>query len=289
MANFSNGTFEGELLDIAHRAARAAAAELLPRWRRAHQVSTKTTATDPVTEADIAAERAIRLLLGRERPRDAILGEEGGDTPGVGVKNGGAKSSGLRWVVDPLDGTVNYMYGLPNFVVSIAVEDADETLAGVVLDPVSSEWFGATRNGPALFFAAGAGSTDGHVMSSSDCIDLSKALIATGFAYEASVRAVQGRVVAGLLPRVRDIRRAGAAALDMAWTAAGHLDGYFERGVKPWDIAAGSLICTRAGLEVRKLEAVAAHGDDPALPDGVLVAPPTLIDELHGLIAPDLT
>jgi myo-inositol-1(or 4)-monophosphatase len=284
MANFSNGTFEGELLDVAHRAARAAAGELLPRWRKVHQVSTKSTATDPVTEADVAAEKAIRHLLARERPLDAILGEEGGDTPGAGVGKGGARPSGLRWVVDPLDGTVNYMYGLPNFSVSVAVENSDETLAGVVLDPLTGSWYGATRNGPALFFPTGARSTGGEVIGRSDCPDLSQALVATGFAYDAAVRRAQGAIVARLLPRVRDIRRAGSAALDMAWTGAGHLDAYYERGVKAWDIAAGALICTCAGLEVRRLAAIAATDGSPELPEGVIVAAPELIDELEALI-----
>jgi myo-inositol-1(or 4)-monophosphatase len=283
MANFSNGTFEGELLDVARRAARAAAGELLPRWRKALKVSTKTTATDPVTEADVAAEKAVRHLLARERPLDAILGEEGGDTAGAGVGKAGV-ASGLRWIVDPLDGTVNYMYGLPNFAVSVAVENAEETLAGVVLDPVGGGWYGATRNGPALFFATGSRSTGGEVMQCSSCTDLSQALVATGFAYDAAVRSVQGQTAAALLPRVRDIRRAGAAALDMAWAGAGHLDAYFERGVKPWDIAAGSLICARAGLEVRKLAAVPGVNGGTALPDGVIVAAPALIDELEALV-----
>jgi myo-inositol-1(or 4)-monophosphatase len=284
MANFSNGTLEGELLDVAHRAARAAAGELLPRWRKAHQVSTKTTATDPVTEADVAAEKAVRHLLARERPLDAILGEEGGDTVGAGVGKGAGVASGLRWVVDPLDGTVNYMYGLPNFAVSVAVEDGEETLAGVVLDPVGGGWYGATRNGPALFFPTGSRSTGGEVMRCSSCIDLSQALVATGFAYDAAVRSAQGQTAAALLPRVRDIRRAGAAALDMAWAGAGHLDAYFERGVKPWDIAAGSLICARAGLEIRKLAAVPGVDGLSPLPDGVIVAVPALIDELEALV-----
>ncbi len=251
---------EAELLDVAIEAARAAAAELVARWRRPLEIGTKSTPTDPVTEADINAERVIRDVLARRRPHDSILGEEGGET-GNGL---------LRWVVDPLDGTVNFMYGLPTFAVSVAAEDADGALAGVVLDPASGELFTATRSGPAT--------CDGEVLAGSTCDALESALVGTGFAYEQRVRAAQAQVLARVLPAARDIRRAGAAALDMCACAAGRLDAYWECGVKAWDVAAGTLICERAGLVVRGLEA------QGVIPSGVLVAPAALIEQLTQLV-----
>jgi len=285
----AEAVLQAELLEVAVEAARAAGVELLARWRRPLEVGTKSTPTDPVTEADVSAERAIRAVLARRRPEDSILGEEGGETPGTtGHRADGVSSrkendndsdshyhlgskGPLRWVVDPLDGTVNFMYGLPTFAVSIAVEDARGALAAVVLDPVRDELFTATRSGGAL--------SNGEPIASSGCDDLARALVGTGFGYEPAVRAAQAEVVSRVLPLARDIRRAGAAALDMCWCASGRLDAYYERGVKPWDIAAGTLICERAGLVVRSLE---ARG---VLPSGVVVAAPALIDELMDLVS----
>ena len=256
----TGAALEAELLDVAVEAARAAGAELLARWRHPLDVGTKSTPTDPVTDADVSAERAIRDVLGLRRPGDSILGEEGGETG----------NGGLRWVVDPLDGTVNYLYGLPTFAVSVAVEDGDGGLAAVVLDPVSDELFSAARSGAPL--------ANGDPIAPSGCGSLDRALVGTGFGYESDVRALQASVLSRILPRARDIRRAGAAALDMCWCAAGRLDAYYERGVKAWDIAAGTLICERAGLAVRTLAA------DGRLPAGVAVAAPELIDELMPLV-----
>jgi myo-inositol-1(or 4)-monophosphatase len=252
---------EAELLDVAVQAARAAGAELLARWRRPLEVNTKSTPTDPVSDADLAAEHAIREILGRSRPQDAILGEEGGAT-GEGD---------LRWVVDPLDGTVNYLYGLPTFAVSIAVEDADGALAAAVLDPVADELFTATRSSAPV--------CNGEPIAPSGCATFERALIGTGFGYESEVRRVQAQVAAQLIPLARDIRRAGAAALDMCSCASGRLDAYYERGVKPWDVGAGTLICESAGLIVRTLE------PQGVLPSGVAVAPPAFIDELVSLVS----
>jgi myo-inositol-1(or 4)-monophosphatase len=256
-----DAALESELLDVALQAARAAGAELLSRWRRPLEVDTKSTPTDPVTEADLNAERAIREVLGRRRPQDAILGEEGGAT-GEGE---------LRWVVDPLDGTVNYLYGWPTFAVSVAVEDADGGIAAVVLDPVRDELFSATRSGPPL--------RDGEIITASGCESLNRALVGTGFGYDPEVRALQAQVATAVIPRARDIRRAGVAAIDMCLCASSGLDAYYERGVKAWDIAAGTLICQRAGLAVRTLE------PEGKLPSGVVVAAPGLIDELYALVA----
>lgn len=258
----TNGAaFEAELLDVAAEAARAAGAELLGRWRRPLHVEAKSTPTDPVTEADRSAEQAIREVLGSRRPRDAILGEEGGQT-GDGE---------LRWIVDPLDGTVNFLYGWPTFAVSVAVEDSGGGLAGVVLDPVRDELFSATRSGAPL--------CNREPMAPSGCGSLNRSLVGTGFGYDPEVRAIQARLAARVIPLARDIRRVGVASLDMCACAAGRLDAYYERGVKVWDIAAGTLICERAGLVVRHLEPAGE------LPSGVVVASPALIDELYELVS----
>jgi myo-inositol-1(or 4)-monophosphatase len=263
------------LLAIAEEAARAAAAELLTRFgSRQNALRSKSTPTDPVSEADLAAEAAIRAVLHEHRPGDSILGEEGGATDGSGrgeaTDGSGGGPAPLRWVVDPLDGTVNFLFGIPQFAVSIACEDADGALVGVVLDPVRGECFSAVRGGPAL--------VGGSPVTASTQSTLAGALVATGFGYDPDVRARQAAVLASVLPLARDIRRAGAAALDLAWCACGRLDAYYERGVKHWDVAAGSLIAQRAGLLVRSLPA--ADG----LPDGVVVGPPGLIDELYALV-----
>jgi myo-inositol-1(or 4)-monophosphatase len=253
---------ETELLDVAVEAARAAASELIGRFGdRAQGVHAKSTPTDLVSDADLAAETAIREVLGGRRPDDRILGEEGGET-GEG---------GLRWLVDPLDGTVNFLFGIPAFAVSVACEGDSGTLAGVVLDVMRDECFEATREGNATL--------NGHAIRGSGRADLETAMVATGFGYDAAVRARQAAVVARVIPRVRDIRRVGAAALDLAWCACGRVDAYYERGVKAWDVAAGALICERAGLEVRDLE---ASGEDPA---GLIVAPAGIIEELLGLMS----
>jgi len=256
---------EQELLAVAHAAAQAAASELVARFgAEPDGLRSKSTPTDPVSAADLAAEEAIRRVLARERPGDAILGEEGGETVAA------ASSDGLRWVVDPLDGTVNYLHRIPQFAVSIACEDADGTIVGVVLSPVTGETFAATRSGPATL--------NDETIAGSDCDSLSMALVGTGFAYSPEVRAAQGNVLQRLLPLVADIRRPGAAALDLCICACGRIDAYYERSIKAWDIAAGSLICRRAGLEVRRLES------SGILPPGVLAASPALIDVLLELV-----
>jgi myo-inositol-1(or 4)-monophosphatase len=254
--------YERKLLAVAREAAEAAADELRQRYgERARGVRSKSGPTDLVSDADLAAESAIRSVLAARRPGDAILGEEGGET-GEGE---------VRWVVDPLDGTINYLYRIPAFAVSIAVENCSGTLAGVVLDPIAGECFEATRSGEPLLNGVPIRS-DGRAES----LDL--AMVATGFNYDRAVRARQADVILRLLPRVRDIRRVGAAALDLCWCADGRYDAYFERGLNPWDVAAGSLIAARAGLAVRDL--APAEGE----PAGTVAAPPELIEELVGLI-----
>jgi len=260
---------ERALLALAQEAAEAAAAELRPRFgERAAGVRAKSTPTDLVSDADLAAESAIRAVLAARRPGDAIVGEEGGSTPGG---EGGATGGGeLRWIVDPLDGTINFLFGIPVFAVSVACESASGTLAGVVLDPIREECFAATRSG--------AVTLNGEPVRASGRAELSTAMVATGFGYDAALRARQAAVLARVLPRVRDIRRAGAAALDLSWSACGRYDAYYERGLHAWDLAAGALIAQRAGLQVRELPAL---GEDPA---GVVVAPESFINELYGLV-----
>lgn len=266
----STPELEAELLDVARAAAHAAAAELLARYERPPEgVDTKTSVTDPVSDADRAAEEAIRALLAQRRPGDAILGEEGGETAAAD----GAAATGVRWVVDPLDGTVNYLYRYPQWSVSVAAEDADGALAGVVLDVMREEELSATRSGPLLRGGE-------PVTREGGAASLDVALVATGLAYDAAVRERQAEVLRAVIPRVRDTRRGGSAALDLAWTALGRVDAYWERGVKAWDVAAGALLCARAGLELHPLPA--ADG----MPDGLLAAPPALAAELLALVSP---
>jgi myo-inositol-1(or 4)-monophosphatase len=263
------------LLEIAVAAARAAGDLLLERVRRGgeRQLASKSSPTDPVSEADLASERAIRALLRERRPEDAFIGEEGGSEEG---------SSGLRWIVDPLDGTVNFLYGIPQWSVSVSVADDAGTIAGAIHDPNRNELFTATRDGRARLFApSGVIELGGRARApenADDEDDVSAALVATGLSYEAQVRAAQERVLARVASRVRDLRRFGSAALDLAWTAAGRYDAYFERTVKQWDIAAGVLICERAGLTVLELP---VHDD---LPWGILATRPSLAEGMLVLL-----
>jgi myo-inositol-1(or 4)-monophosphatase len=253
------------LLELAKQAAEQAGAMLLERFAqgRAEGVTSKSTPTDLVSDADLASERAIKALLAAGRPDDGFLGEEGDDLAGC---------SGLRWVVDPLDGTVNFLFGIPQWCVSVAVEDAVGTLAGVIFDPCRDELFEALRGRVARSSLAGA---DPRPLSGSARAEgLAGAMLATGFAYDADIRATQAHVLAPLVPQVRDIRRMGSAALDLAWTAAGRFDVFYERGVKRWDVAAGALICKQAGLLVVELQ------QDERLPAGVLAGAPALVEEL---------
>jgi myo-inositol-1(or 4)-monophosphatase len=253
----------GALREIAEAVAREAGRQLRDAFGRPRvNVTAKSSPTDLVSEADHAAERLIRERLAVARPDDGVLGEEGGADEG---------SSGVRWIVDPLDGTINFLFGIPQWAVSIACEDADGTLAGVIYDPMRDELWTAERDGPALL--------DGRPIEGSTRSDLATTLVATGFGYDAEVRAYQAAVVGRLLPRVRDIRRFGSAALDLAWTAAGRNDAFYERGLNAWDLAAGELLCRRAGLTVRRL--------DPAPPAaaGVLVAPDSVIGALFEIVA----
>jgi myo-inositol-1(or 4)-monophosphatase len=256
------GSRAAALIELAEEIARAAGTQLRAAFETELRIETKSGPTDLVSEADVAAEKLIRERLLAARPADGMLGEEGSDSPG---------SSGLRWIVDPLDGTTNFLFGIPQWGVSIAVEDEDGMLAGVVYDPMRDELWAAVRGAqPTL---------DGRPLEGRErAPELATALVATGFGYDPDVRAAQAEIAGRLLPRVRDIRRLGSAAIDLAWTAAGRYDAYFERGIKTWDYAAGALICEAAGLEVRHLDPV------PPMDAGLLVAPRRLADELASLV-----
>jgi myo-inositol-1(or 4)-monophosphatase len=218
----------------------------------------KTSDTDPVSEADREVEQLIQELLAAERPEDGLLAEEGARSHA---------ESGRRWVVDPLDGTVNFLYGLPAWCVSVALEDSDGAAVGVVHDPLRDETFRAVRGGGCELNGAAVRVRDGDTLEA--------ALVATGFSYESERRAEQAALVSRVLPRVRDVRRAGAAALDLAWVAAGRLDGYYERGLKPWDWAAGRLLVEEAGGAVAELS-----GE----PLGLAAANPALLPALVDLV-----
>jgi len=241
----------GELLAIARDLARDAAGLLVGglTTRRA-EISTKSTRTDMVTEMDRASERLIVEGILDRRPRDGIVGEEGADVEG---------SSGVQWLVDPIDGTTNYLYAHPGFAVSIAAQLDGETIAGVVRDPLHDDEFAAAK---------GHGSTrNGRPMVVPDHADLATALVATGFSYDAAQRARQAEVLVHVLPRVRDIRRMGAAAVDLCSVAVGRVNAFYERGLSPWDLAAGALIASEAGAIVGSL-------DGPVVPGGLIVAAP---------------
>jgi myo-inositol-1(or 4)-monophosphatase len=283
------GALEGDaeaLLALAIEAARMSGALLAGRARDGaeRQVASKSTPTDLVSEADVASQRAIRQLLAERRPDDGFVGEEEGASE--------QGTSGLSWVVDPLDGTVNFLFAIPQWSVSVAVRDDLGTIAGAVYDANRDELFCATRDGGARLrtvhgdseLAHRPGSDPAHERGTGgdagpDGEDLASAMIATGLAYDADVRRAQARVLERLAPRVRDIRRMGSAALDLTWTAAGRFDAYYERSVKQWDIAAGALICERAGLQVHELP---VHKN---LPWGILAAPPALCEPLLELVA----
>jgi len=237
-----------ELLALALAAARPAGELLLRRSREpATGLSSKTSRTDLVSDADRAAEELIARTILAARPGDALVAEEGAAAKG---------GSGVRWLVDPLDGTINYLWGVPQWCVSVAAYDADGGLAAVVHDPSRGETFTAVRGGGAKL--------DGEPIRVRPPAELPQALIGTGFEYTTEQRARQARLLTRVLPAVRDIRRFGAAALDLCWVAAGRLDGYFETGLKPWDRAAGEMIVREAGGVVEDIDragVVAGHAD----------------------------
>ncbi|MDQ0380206.1 myo-inositol-1(or 4)-monophosphatase [Amycolatopsis thermophila] len=249
--------------DVAVRVA-SEAAELARRARDAMvagepvQVETKSTATDVVTAVDRAVEQLVRDRLAELRPGDHVLGEEAG----------GSSGDGVTWVVDPIDGTVNFLYGVPLFAVSLAAQVGGVSVAGAVVEPVSGRCWTAVRGSGAWL--------DGRRLSVSSPSRLDLSLVGTGFAYSAQRRARQAQFVAGLLTRVRDVRRAGVASLDLCAVAAGWLDGYVEHGLNRWDWAVGALVAEEAGA------VVSLPGEDGALgTDATFAAAPSIAEALH--------
>ncbi|MGE3813090.1 MAG: inositol monophosphatase family protein [Candidatus Nanopelagicales bacterium] len=256
-----------ELRELAVEAAREAGALVLEARRSDVSVAgTKSSATDVVTEVDRRSEALLVDRLLSSRPDDGILGEEGADHVG---------ETGVRWVIDPIDGTVNYLYGLHHWAVSVAAEIDGIVVVGVVEAPALGETYVAVRG-------RGARRHDGdgvHELSVNDPVALDRALVATGFGYLADRRSAQGRVVSQVVPRVRDIRRDGACSLDLCGLASGRLDAYFERGPQAWDLAAGGLVATEAGARLEGLHGRAA-GEDL-----IVAAGPALFGPLHDLLA----
>lgn len=259
-----------ELLRVAVDAVRRAARTALEmRAEAIHDITTKTTRTDVVTAADRAVERQVIAYLADRRPTDRVLGEEYGEARGPGT-------GAVRWVLDPIDGTVNYLYGLAPYAVSLAAEMGGAEVGGTVICGVVRE----VTTGEEWTAVRGAGAfRDGRRLAGSAVTDLSQALVATGFSYQPARRAHQARVVAELLPQVRDIRRFGAAAVDLCLAAEGRVDAYFEKGLNRWDYAAGGLVAQEAGLVVSGLDG-AAPG-----PRFVLAAPPAIRSVLHDRLA----
>jgi myo-inositol-1(or 4)-monophosphatase len=272
------------LLRIAVAAA-SEAGRLLASWRgdeRPEVVQTKSSPTDVVTEMDRRSEALITSRIRAHRPADAVLGEEGGQTSGDQAGGGPAgdgseasRPGRVRWVVDPLDGTVNYLYGLRDWCVSIAAEVDGTVVAGVVEVPRHGETFTAVTGHGAWLHRGEAR----LALRCSAGVPLGQALVGTGFGYDAGRRQIQGEVVAALLPYVRDIRRAGSAAVDLCSVAAGRLDAFYERGLNYWDFAAGGLIAREAGAMVGGL---AGRPESTSL---TVAAGPVLYQQLEAFLS----
>nr|WP_180218667.1 inositol monophosphatase family protein [Streptomyces albus] len=253
---------KAELLDLAREAADRAGA-LLRDGRPADLgvAATKTSPIDVVTEMDLASEKLITGYLTEHRPHDGFLGEEGASSEGT---------SGVRWVIDPVDGTVNYLYGRPDWAVSIAAEYRGERVVGVVAAPLRDEtWHAVLGQGAWL---------NGRPVRCRPSPPLDQALVGTGFGYIAERRVAQAEVARELVPLVRDIRRCGSAAIDLCDVATGRLDGYYERGLNPWDLAAGDLVAREAG---------AVTGGRPGQPpngDLTIAASPGVFEALQPLL-----
>ncbi|MCY7373707.1 MAG: inositol monophosphatase [Spirochaetaceae bacterium] len=254
----------GNLLEIALDAAAAAARHIVEDRPRGplEVTATKSSVTDIVTVMDQQAERLVVERIRAGRPEDGFLGEEGAAVEGT---------SGVTWVIDPIDGTVNYLYEIPSYAVSVAARVGDQVVAGAVVNAVSGETWSATRGRGAWL--------DGRPIRVNAAPELAMALVATGFGYGVARRARQARILGTVLPRVRDVRRAGAASLDLCALACGRLDAFYEQGLQPWDLAAGGLVAEEAGATVGGLQG------RPAGEAMVLAAPPGLFDEMAALLA----
>lgn len=265
------------LLTLGLVTARAAAAFVRERRPegRVDVAATKSSPTDPVTEIDRATEQLIRSMILAERPGDSILGEEGGSILGEEDRGTADGASSVRWVVDPIDGTVNFIYGLPQYAVAIAAEVDGVVEAGCVIDVAAGHEYTAVRGGGSYWRASP--SREAVRLSSVAPDSASQALVATGFNYVPEVRARQAQAAARLLLEVRDIRRTGSAALDLCAVAAGRLDAYVEQGLAPWDLAAGGLIAQEAGVVVTGL-------DGPADERLAVAAPEAFAEEFLRLV-----
>ena len=232
MKQHSSFNLINELLVLAEKIAKSAG-ELLSNRPDTFNINQKSSARDFATQMDLASEKLIVESILAARPDDGIIGEEGANR---------ISGSGITWVIDPIDGTVNYFYNLPGWNISIAAKDKEGVLIGVVYAPTINSLWRASRGGGAFL--------NDRPISVSRSDSLADSLIATGFSYDLAERSAQGRLLAELIPLVRDIRRNGAAAVDLCHVASGALDGYFELGLKEWDLAAGGLIAREAGALV---------------------------------------
>ncbi|PIE32370.1 MAG: inositol monophosphatase [Ilumatobacter coccineus] len=257
-------THDTDLRTLCERLAYEAGTIAYQGRRRASTLDpdTKSSTTDLITEFDRAAEASIVDILRAERPDDAIVGEEGTSITGT---------SGYAWHIDPIDGTTNFVYDQPAWCCSVAVAQDDDMVAGAVYVPVFAELFSAHRGGGAT--------VNGRPISASDKTDIATALIATGFAYLPERRAEQAQRLPHLLPRVRDIRRLGSAAVDLCMVACGRIDGYYETYLNLWDAAAGELIAREAGARSSDSEG------GPATPADLVVAAPGIHDDLVELLS----
>ena len=249
------------LLLLATDLARRAGALALSMHAGLDDPDVKSSPTDVVTAADRACEQLLVDGIRAARPDDGILGEEGASTDGT---------SGVKWVVDPIDGTVNYLYGLPQWAVSIGVEVDGQALVGVIYDAPKDELWTAVRGRGAFL--------DGRPLRCSAVEDLAQTLVSTGFSYDVRRRSVQAQHLTRVLPVVRDLRRLGASSLDLCDVAAGRVDAYYEQGLSPWDLSAGRLVATEAGALVEGLRGRPA---DSAM---VLAAGPAVFGALHDLL-----
>jgi myo-inositol-1(or 4)-monophosphatase len=253
-----------ELERIAIETAKAASAIIRASYGTATSLRSKSSPTDIVTQTDIDSENLVRQLLGAATPQAGLLGEEGGGTnPG----------QPLQWIIDPLDGTINFLYGVPIFAVSIAAAVNGQVVAGAVIDVLRDEVFSSHLGGGARL--------NGESIHVPPCDGLAKALVATGFSYRPELREQQGRVAHALLPNVRDVRAFGSAALECCWVACGRVNGYFERDIKLWDYAAGALIATEAGA--------LAELPCPENADLVVTAAPSIFSALRALLQDPLS
>jgi myo-inositol-1(or 4)-monophosphatase len=250
-----------ELEVVASAAARAAAGIVTEAYGEARPVGRKSSPTDEVTQTDLRAEERVREILLDATPGAGILAEEGGPS---------AQGARLQWVIDPLDGTINFIYGVPLFAVSVAAAGDGEVVAGAVVDVLRGELFSAHRGGGAR--------CDGESISVSACAALPEALVTTGFSYRAELRDVQGEVAHRLLSRARDLRCFGSTALELCWVACGRVDAYFQRDTEVWDRAAGALIAEEAGA---RIEMPCPENDDL-----VIAAAPAVFEELRAAVQP---